>query len=376
MADLPFAGIPLLDHHAHAFLRRQPEDAEGFRACFTEGDLPEIVRHHVPHTLFYRRAVRDLAHFFGCAPTEAAVLAARAAMPFEHRARALVADAGLAAVLLDLGYRPEASLTLEEMRGLLPLPLRPILRVETVAERLLPDAPDWQALEDAFVAALHQAADEVVAFKSIIAYRSGLQVRSWPADARDAALAETRAAFAAGRRRLVAQPVLDTLFLRTLAVAAERRLPVQVHTGFGDRDLDLRLANPLHLRPVLEDARFAQVPLVLLHAHPYVAEAAWLAAVYPQVYLDLSLTVPLLAHRAAPAIAEALGLAPASKVLLATDAFSIPELYWVAARHLRQALARALEEAAQAGFLAEDREEVARLLLHDNAARVYRVGRE
>jgi len=43
----------------------------------------------------------------------------------------------------------------------------------------------------------------------------------------------------------------------------------------------------------------------------------------------------------------------------------------VAARHLREALDRALREAPQAGFLAEDREEVARLLLHDNAARLY-----
>jgi molybdopterin-containing oxidoreductase family membrane subunit len=64
------------------------------------------------------------------------------------------------------------------------------------------------------------------------------------------------------------------------------------------------------------------------------------------------------------------------KVMLATDAFSLPELYWVAARHLREALARALDEAAGAGFLGADREEVARLLLHDNAARVYRVSRE
>lgn len=92
---------------------------------------------------------------------------------------------------------------------------------------------------------------------------------------------------------------------------------------------------------------------------------------YPQVYVDLSLTVPFLAHRAADAIAQALALAPASKVLLATDAFSVPELYWVAGRHLREALDRALREVEQAGFLGEDREEVARMLLHDNAATVY-----
>lgn len=371
MPRLPFSEIPLLDHHCHPLRREQPETAEAFRGLFTESDAAAVVRDHVPNALFYRRAVRDLAQFFGCPPTEDAVLAARKGIPFEERTRALLADAGFGRLLLDLGYRPEAHLSLEEMRGLVQIPVAPILRVETVAEALVPKVTEWTELQGEFVSQLQAQAGKVVAFKSIIAYRAGLEVRTWPRHRLEASLREAKEAFARGRRRLEARPLLDALFLLTLEVAAQYRLPVQIHTGFGDRDLDLRLANPLHLRPVLEDQRFAEVPLVLLHAHPYVSEAAWLAAVYPQVYLDLSLTVPFLAYRAADAIAEALALAPASKVLLATDAFSIPELYWVAGRHLREALDRALREGAQAGFLAEDREEVARLLLHDNAARLY-----
>lgn len=57
---------------------------------------------------------------------------------------------------------------------------------------------------------------------------------------------------------------------------------------FGDRDLDLRLANPLHLRTLLEDKRFSKCRIVLLHAsYPFSKEASYLASVYPQVkYLE------------------------------------------------------------------------------------------
>jgi predicted TIM-barrel fold metal-dependent hydrolase len=123
---------------------------------------------------------------------------------------------------------------------------------------------------------------------------------------------------------------------------------------------------------VFEHPPFRAVTFVLLHSYPYIREASWLAHVYPHVAMDLSLTVPFAAHGAADAIAEA--LAPASKVLLATDAFSIPELFWLAARHAREALDEALARIARRGFAgrdADDRDAIARRLLWENAAAIY-----
>lgn len=55
--------------------------------------------------------------------------------------------------------------------------------------------------------------------------------------------------------------------------------------SFGDKDLDLRLSNPLHLRSVLEDKRYANCRIVLLHAsYPFSKEASYLASVYNQVH--------------------------------------------------------------------------------------------
>ena len=56
-------------------------------------------------------------------------------------------------------------------------------------------------------------------------------------------------------------------------------MPVQFHTGFGDPDLDLRLGNPLYMRSLLEDRRFRNAPIVLLHAsYPYAQEAGYLSS--------------------------------------------------------------------------------------------------
>jgi uncharacterized protein len=368
----PFADIPLFDHHAHSLRRLQPDTPEAFRAHFTESDAPETVARHVGWSLFYRRALADLGAYFGCAPTEDAIIAARRRRPFADLTREMFADAGIGAILIDPGFRAAEHYDLAALRGLLPCPAGELLRLEVLAERLIPAADGWPDLRERFAAEVRAAAGTMRGLKTIIAYRTGLDLGRWNPDALGAAFREARDAADAGCGRLASKPLLDTLLWSALEIAAERGLPVQIHTGFGDHDLDLRLANPLWLRPVFEHPPFRTITFVLLHSYPYVREAAWLAHVYPHVAMDLSLTVPFAAHAASDAILEALGLAPASKVLLATDAFSIPDLFWLAARHAREALHTALTTIAHRGFAGpEDRRAIARRLLWENAVAIY-----
>ena len=65
-----------------------------------------------------------------------------------------------------------------------------------------------------------------------------------------------------------------------------KRKPVQFHTGLGDNDINLVLANPAHLQPMIE--YYKEVDFVLLHSsYPYTREAGYLASVYPNVFVDL-----------------------------------------------------------------------------------------
>lgn len=115
----------------------------------------------------------------------------------------------------------------------------------------------------------------------------------------------------------------------------------------------MRLSNPLHLRNLLEDKRFAKCRIVLLHAsYPFSKEASFLSSVYPQVYfipfqlsvklcqvvilflyqsfcslkvyLDFGLAVPKLSvHGMVSSVKELLDLAPIKKVITACSMLTL-----------------------------------------------------
>jgi predicted TIM-barrel fold metal-dependent hydrolase len=175
--------------------------------------------------------------------------------------------------------------------------------------------------------------------------------------------------------RLADKPLNDHLVLLALAVAERQQLPVQFHTGFGDADLDLLWANPLHMRPLFENGRYRHVPFVLLHAgYPYVRELGYLATLYSNVFVDVGLAIPFVTVDIPALWSQLLGLTATSKILFSTDAYSIPDIYWLATRWGRWGLARALEAAMACGALTEaEALESAQAMLGGNAARLYGV---
>ena len=317
---LDFDGIALVDHHAHGVLRAQPSLDE-FRGLFSESPDPRQWP-HIATGVTYRRAIRELADLFGVEPTEEAVHACRLGTEPREYARRLVAETNTELLLLDDGYPPtDVGTSWEGFAAWVGVPARPVLRLET------------HALEDATGARERGYA----ALKTIAAYRGGL----------DRASEHVVAALEANE-------------------ASGDPLPVQVHCGFGDSDLHLSRADPSHLKPLVE--RFRETPFVLLHCYPFVREAGWLAHVYGNVWFDLSLTIPHVSQPA-QAVREALELAPVSKLLYASDAARTPELYYLAARWWRRALAEVLPELLPEGEV----EGAARLILRENARALYRL---
>ena len=353
---MPFEDIALVDNHAHPLLRAEAAAARPFGAYFTEAALPS------PDTLFARAALRDLAALLGCTADEASIVAARSAP--EH-ARRLGREANLETVLLDDGFPREGAYSVSETAALASVRGHRILRIESIAETLVPRIDTLAELELAFVAALEDQRPSVVALKSVIAYRTGLAIDPPDHAAAEVALARAREHWTG---RLAEKPLLDVLFAHAVDWAADQHLPIQLHTGFGDRDVDLRQSNPLHLRPLLEHGLLGRSPLILLHAsYPFQREAAYLASVHPNVCVDLSLVSPLLAGPALTRVLEeVLGLAPVTRVLYGSDAWGIPEWWWLAARATRRALGDAL------AWLADDEAHwAAERILRGNAIDVY-----
>ena len=330
---------------------------------------------HVPETVFYRWAIRELATVLGSTPTTEAVLAARSRTSADALARRLLGEANISVLLIDHGYRTDETWPPSELATRLPCRVLPLLRLETLAQELIVRHETFDDVLDAYSAVVEKArADGFVGLKSIIAYRTGLAVQSSSRSDAAATLGPVKErARREGRVRLAVKPLNDYLLLRALEIAERQAMPVQIHTGFGDADLDLREANPLHLRPLLESGRYAKVPFVLLHAsYPYVRELGYLAAIYPNVWADVGLAIPHLAAEIPSVLRQLLGVTPTSKVVYSSDASQIPELFWLAARWGRRGLATVLDELITLGALDGDEAlAVARRVLGANAAAIY-----
>jgi predicted TIM-barrel fold metal-dependent hydrolase len=168
-------------------------------------------------------------------------------------------------------------------------------RIELRAAGVVSEASCLGDFRDRLRSALAEDLDAGAAgLKSIIAYRSGLAVAPIDEVAAAAAFGRLRAAAEVGGTvRLEEAAICDVVLADAYGVARERGVPMQLHSGYGDRDIDLRLGNPLHFRYALESGLAAGVPTVFLHcAYPYTRETAVLCANHRDVYLDIATCIP------------------------------------------------------------------------------------
>lgn len=374
---MDLSAVPVVDQHAHNLLRPDELATFDYREAFTEAADPEAVQRHAEETLFFRRSLREIAAVLECEPELPAVLAARERHGFEELARRFFAAAALDAMLLDDGFLPDRILPVQ-WHGRF-APARRLLRVERLAEELIESVDRWTDFAERFREAVREPPAEVVGLKSIVAYRTGLAIeRPETREAMECFWRLRQEALRDRGVRLACKPLNDWVVHETLAAAARTDMPVQFHTGFGDPDLDLRLANPLHLRPQLEDPAFRGVPFVLLHAaYPFTREAGYLASVYANVFVDFGLAIPMLSVSGmAWAVRALLELAPISKILYASDAHHVPELFYLGARWGRQSLGHELDRCVRGGDLSgAEGERAAEMILRSNAVRLYGLAR-
>jgi predicted TIM-barrel fold metal-dependent hydrolase len=371
--------IPALDHHAHNLLKPEVAAQTPYPAAFTEGYDTDIVQHHARQSLCYRRSIRDMAALLDCEPVESSVLDCRAQLDWNALTERCFQAANLEGLILDDGFLPDTVLPVGWHQQF--VPTARLVRLEYLAEQLIAQSSRFDVFLEWFRSELDAPGPHVVGFKSIVAYRVGLDVQLIPpelAEERFYALKDQQRHDEHQAIRLTDKALIDFLLLHAFDVAAKYQWPIQFHTGFGDPDLDLRLANPLHLRPLFETPAYRQVPIVLLHAaYPFTREAGYLASVYPNAYVDFGLAVPLLSVAGMRrAIAMLLELSPTSKIMFSSDAHLIPDLFYLGAKWGRIALGEVLDQTIVDGDLtAQEAEAVAIAILHQNARHLYRLNR-
>ena len=379
----------LVDHHCHGVLYRDADEAT-LESLLTEGPgWPGGSVFDSQAGFAFRRLCPPI---LGLPPHAelADYTTRRAELGAPEVSRRFMVAAGLSALCVDTGYTPEPLTSPAELGELAGATAREIVRLERVAEDVAAAGIGAGGFADAVRSALATRTANAVAVKSIAAYRTGLDLNPQrPDDAEVTAAAgrwlATRGASPArpgrgGRPAAEAGSGPPRIFDETLErfliwCGVDLGLPVQFHAGYGDSDVDLHRGNPLLLTPLLRAIQPAGVPVMLLHNYPYHREAGYLAQVFPHVYVDVGLAAHNLGSRATALLAEALELAPFGKFLYSSDAFGLPELFYLGAALFRRALSDFLA-AGLSDDLYSERTVVrlSRMLCADNAKRAYGLG--
>jgi hypothetical protein len=355
---------PLIDNHAHNVLSRQHACNYAkypLESVTSEAQGPAL--QNAVHALPSLRAASQLAGLYDCAPDWAAIKAAReqwVRRDYEGLVRRCLE--GTHALLLDDLLTDSDIEPFDWHDRFTVSETRRIVRIETLASKILVamrdsgDLPhgdaspaDYRARFDLFQESFKKmiassiADPNVVGYKSVVCYRTGLNVQEPEHDAVVESFART-ARQTGSACRIEDKPFNDWLVLRTLEVLGAAKSatavskPLQLHTGLGDADISLVLSNPAYLQPVV--ARFPDVDFVLLHSsYPYTREAGYLACVYANVYLDLGEVFPMVSRDAEESIIrQSLEIVPSTRLLWSTDGHFHPDTFWLSNRQFRQAL--------------------------------------
>ncbi len=166
----------------------------------------------------------------------------------------------------------------------------------------------------------------------------------------------------------------DYIMHAIVQLAIERRLPLQVHTGLqASYGNIIEHTNPLGLNRLI--LKYPEARFDLFHGgYPYIHEITALAKICPNVYLNLCWLPPISPTVAANCLREWLEMVPGNKILWGADTSSVEECYGVA-RAGREVLARVLAEEVDSGYLnVATALDLAKMILHDNAQELYRLG--
>jgi uncharacterized protein len=375
VGSLPYVEkLRLVDHHCHGVLHR-PVDRRGFEEMLTEarstGPLGGSMFDSEIGFAVRRWCAPVLDLKVGADPDS--YLARRAELGPDEVTLRFLRTAGLSALCVDTGYLPEPLLSPAELGAAAGAPAYEVVRLEAVAEQVARSATSASGFADAVRSVLAEETRTAVAVKSIAAYRVGLGLSgARPTEAEVAAAAGRWLASAAnGSPARLADEVLHR-FLVWCGVDA--RLPVQFHVGYGDADIELHRCSPLQLTDLLRALAPTGVPVLLLHNYPFHREAGYLAQIFPNVFIDVSLATHNVGRRATTLIAETLELAPFGKLLFASDAFGLPELYHLSSLLFRRGLSQILREGLdEESWTHAEAVRIARLIGLENACRVYRI---
>ncbi|MFH1574017.1 MAG: amidohydrolase family protein [Acidobacteriota bacterium] len=382
-----FSNLPVVDHHCHPY---DPEQAFlepiSLARVFLHGfcDIPKTdpslkprywdaskeLNDHFPHMGVVQTLVCRLSGLFGC-PADLASVAQernrRTGDSFRDYIRMLYEDARLVGTVLDTGL-PAG----DPLLDLIPPRRLRLFQMDPAIPELAALSGSYRDYIDAYGQRLEKAVhrDGFVGVKVHLAERVGLGAEPVPDAEMERVFPEVKTGNAeAGKKLYVAT------FAATLLRCRDLGVPVHIHTGFtgGLWNGPISGADPFLLAPLLSRKEFLNTRVVLLHAgYPWTKQAGQLAHTLPHVWVDMSQMTPWASLCLAECYRDVMAWAPWSKIVVGSGGHGTPEIAWLAAKTAKIALSTVFTEAVSSGLVTEKQAaSAARMILHDNAARLY-----
>ena len=393
---LDFSDLPVVDVHCHPYTAKPQLSADewvdnvsfggGSAAYLREGgiavdDAARVMLQRVKRdTLYFRYLLQRLAEYFDVDATVDAIVAARnraiAAEGYPAYAQKLHRAGKIETLIVDDGY-PLPQVDLAAFRAEVGVEVAPLLRIEVLIQDLLDQDCGWSAFQGAFDDGIAAALGEgsYLGLKSIIAYRTGLDIAPGSRSADQGRIALEKIRGARGRGGDAIKNLRDHLFCRAVERCIDFDVPFQVHTGMGDWEVHLEACRPALLMELLRYPAYRACKFLLVHTgYPYHAEAGYIANVLPNIWCDISEGLPFAGNAGKRIIAEVLEMAPISRVCYGSDTYNTPEPFYASALLGKQALAQTLQALIDDGFMsAPEAYAAAKLILADNARELYRL---
>jgi uncharacterized protein len=364
--------VPLVDHHCHGIVRDVLSRPE-FELLATESDWAEPADMTIfdsPFGVTVRAECSSLLDLPRHSSAED-YWARRFELGQQEVASRLMRSTGIETLIIDTGFRSTSILDLPEMSALTGADSFEVVRLESVAESLV-GKTNADSFEEDYRAELSRLATDAVGFKSIIAYRYGLDFD--PIKPTAAEVRESASEWLASQD--LAKPRLDhpVLLRFVLWEAVLHRKPIQFHVGYGDSDIVLHRCDPTRMTGFIKATVDSGIEIMLLHCYPFIREAGFLAQVYPHVWLDTGAAVNYTGPSSQELIRQSLELAPFGKVLFSSDAFGLPELYYCGTLLWRRGVGEILDEWVKRDRMGiDDAQRYLSWFAHENAQRAYRL---
>lgn len=369
-----FDDVDLIDHHCHGLLSGPVSDEE-FRVFSTEADVLSdagLETLDSPLGLAIRKVCAPILDLERHAPIDA-YLARRSELGSVEVNQRLMAAARTSTLLIDTGFVGSRLLSPEGMHDAFGVETHTIVRLESVAEAVAPTSTSATFIAD-LREALATAAATAVGFKSIIAYRFGLDLEDTapsPARVETAVAAWIETASETGNWRVSDPAILQHL----LWEAVTFQLPIQIHVGYGDADLELFRSDPTRATRFFRATQNSGAKFTLLHCYPYERESAVLSQIFPHVYCDVGSVSHFMGPSAFTTIRHVMEIAPFNKILYSSDAHALAEQYVISAGSWRDGMQRLMDEWIESDWLrAYDAARFVEMIANGNAARIYGLG--